>query len=103
MLDYYIGQCGINPDTFWKNTFNENIRLSESFQIKQNLEWERLRYLATMMINLKATKCSQRIQPTKLFKLPQDKKQNTTSKPLSKKDLDILLDKWDNIKNWKKT
>tara|TARA_R100001163_G_C4989316_1_gene142490 strand:- start:52 stop:366 length:315 start_codon:yes stop_codon:yes gene_type:complete len=103
LLDYYIGQCGIEPNTFWQNTFNENIRLSESFQIKQNLEWERLRYLATMMINLKATKSSQRIQPTKLFKLPHDTKNIPTSKPLSKKDLDKLLDKWNNIKNWKKT
>ena len=55
-----------NARYFWINTSNENQRLSESHQIKQNLEWERLRYLATMMINLRATKSSQRIQPKKI-------------------------------------
>jgi len=74
---------------------NENQRLSESYQIKQNLEWERLRYLATMMINLKATKSSQRIQPRKLFKLPQDKKISKKNKPLTKKELDKVLADWD--------
>tara|TARA_R100001440_G_C2503128_1_gene116830 strand:- start:135 stop:314 length:180 start_codon:yes stop_codon:yes gene_type:complete len=49
-----------------------------------------------MMINLKATKSSQRIQPRKLFKLPQDKKQTTNTKPLSKKELDKVLADWDN-------
>ena len=92
------------PDVFWNNTLNENIRLSEAYQIKNNLEWERLRYIATMMINLKATKASQRIQPQKLFPLPQDKKENLPkAKPLSKKDLDKIIAKWNSIKKWKKT
>ena len=104
LLDFYIGQCGINPNDFWRNTLNENIRLSESYQIKQNLDWERLRYLATMMVNLKATKSSQRIQPTKLFKLPHDNIiEKPKSKPLSKKDLDRIIEKWNSIKEWKKT
>jgi benzoyl-CoA reductase/2-hydroxyglutaryl-CoA dehydratase subunit BcrC/BadD/HgdB len=60
---------------FWKNTFNENIRLSEAFQIKENLEWERTRYIATMLINVNAKKSHHRIQPKKLFKLPQDTKE----------------------------
>ena len=59
---------------FWANTFNENIRLSEAFQIKENLEWERTRYIATMLVNVNARKSHQRIQPKKLFKLPQDTK-----------------------------
>lgn len=104
LLDFYIGQCGIQPDVFWKNTLNENIRLSESFQIKQNLEWERLRYVSAMMINLNATKSSQRIQPNKLFELPQDKMLKITkSKPLPKDELDKIIDKWNKIKEWKKT
>lgn len=49
-----------------------------------------------MMINLKATKPSQRIQPKKLFKLPQDQKQKIKSKPLSKNELDDILTDWDN-------
>jgi hypothetical protein len=57
-----------------------------------------------MMINLKATKSSQRIQPSKLFKLPQDKiKELPKAKPLSKEKLDSLIDKWNSIKEWKKT
>ncbi len=96
VLDFYIGQCGINPDMFWKNTFNENTRLAESFQIKENLEWERLRYISAMLINVNASKSSQRIQPTKLFKLPQDKKDKTTiSKPLTKEELDKVIKGWD--------
>ena len=57
-----------------------------------------------MMINLKATKSSQRIQPSKLFKLPQDTKTDVPkAKPLSKEKLDSLIDKWNSIKDWKKT
>tara|TARA_R100000388_G_scaffold93763_2_gene79142 strand:+ start:365 stop:541 length:177 start_codon:yes stop_codon:yes gene_type:complete len=48
------------------------------------------------MINLKATKSSQRIQPRKLFKLPQDKKIKNISKPLTKEQLDKVLNDWDN-------
>ena len=78
--------------------------LSEAYQIKQNFEWERLRYLATMMINLKATKPSQRIQPKKLFKLPQDKKKIVKNKPLTKNELDNILADWDNtMKHGKKS
>lgn len=51
-----------------------------------------------MMVNLKATKQSQRIQPTKLFKLPQDKKTNIPqAKPLSKDELDKVIKKWNEI------
>lgn len=82
---------------FWRNTFNENIRLSEAFQIKQNLEWERLRYISAMLINVNATKASQRIQPNRLFSLPHDKKQidKKKSKPLTKEELDNVLKNWD--------
>ena len=45
--------------------FSENVRLAEAFQIKQNFEWERIRYLSTMLINVNATKASKRIQRTK--------------------------------------
>lgn len=51
-----------------------------------------------MMINLKAQKASQRIQPQKLFKLPQDKTSGLPqAKPLSKEELDKVIDKWDKI------
>tara|TARA_Y100001937_G_scaffold123166_1_gene185601 strand:+ start:166 stop:411 length:246 start_codon:yes stop_codon:yes gene_type:complete len=70
--------------------------MSESFQIHQNLEWERLRYISAMLINVNATKASQRIQPNKLFKLPQDNAvKKKVSKPLSKEELDNVLKDWD--------
>ena len=50
------------------------------------------------MINLRAEKASQRIKPEKLFKLPQDKKNNLSqAKPLSKDELDNLIGKWNDI------
>lgn len=47
--------------------------LGESYNIKQNLEWERIRYLATMIHNVNCTKKQHMIKPQKLFPLPQDK------------------------------
>lgn len=47
--------------------------LGEAYNIRQNLEWERLRYLATMIHNVNCTKKSQMIKPHKLFPLPQDR------------------------------
>ena len=41
--------------------------------IKQNLEWERIRYLSTMIHNVNCQKRQQMIKPEKLFPLPQDK------------------------------
>lgn len=72
MIDFYIGQVGINPNDFWFNTWKENQLLGESYLIKQNLEWERIRYLSTMIHNVNCTKKSQMIKPDKLFPLPQD-------------------------------
>ena len=87
ILDFYIGQCGILPDIFWCTTFNENIRLSEAFQIKQNLEWDRVRYLSTMLINVNVGKASKRIQPQKLFKLPHDKPSKVKGKKYQEKEM----------------
>jgi len=61
------------PDIFWCCTWNEAQLLAEAYHVKQNLEWERVRYLATMMYNTKVDKKHKMIDPTKLFKLPQDK------------------------------
>ncbi len=73
MLDYFIGQVGINPNDFWQNTWSENQLLGESHSIKLNLAWEQTRYLATMIHNVNCQKKSQMIKPEKLFPLPQDK------------------------------
>lgn len=51
------------------------------------MEWERLRYLATMVYNVNANKRSQMIEPEKLFKLPQDVyAQLEKSKPKSNRE-----------------
>ena len=42
-------------------------------QIKENLEWEKIRYLSHMIYNTNVTKKSHLIEPKKLFPLPQDK------------------------------
>ena len=71
-MDYFIGQVGIDPDKFWRNTWKENHLLGEAYYINHNKEWERIRYLAAMVYNVNATKRSQMISPEKLFSLPQD-------------------------------
>ena len=50
-----------------------------------------------MLINVNANKSSQRIQPSRLFKLPQDAKKIDIEKkkPLTKDELDSLLKRWD--------
>ena len=71
--DYYIGQIGIHPKDFWINTFQENYLISESFHIKNNLQWEQTRYIACMIYNMNISKKSQAKKPKDLFQLPQDK------------------------------
>ena len=72
MLDFYIGQAGIPPDQFWRNTWKENALLGESWSIKMNLFWEMSRFESAMIVNSTAKKRSQLITPDKLFPLPQD-------------------------------
>ena len=72
LLDYYIGQAGINPDNFWTNTWKENHLIGESHMIQSNIQWEQVRYLASMLYNVNCNKRGQMITPEKLFPLPQD-------------------------------
>ena len=53
--------------------------------IKQNLEWERIRYVATMLHNVNCQKRQHMIKPEKLFPLPQDKF-NKAQKPKGTKE-----------------
>ena len=49
-----------------------------------------------MLVNVNVSKSSQRIQPQKLFKLPQDvKSKKTKGKVLSKEEVIALTEKWD--------
>ena len=61
-----------NPNEFWSYTWKEVHLLGESYLIKQNLDWERTRFLSTMLFNVNCQKRSQMIVPDKLFSLPQD-------------------------------
>lgn len=67
-----MGQAGVTPNDFWLNTWKENHLQGESWQLRENLEWERIRYLSTMIYNVNCQKKSQMIRPDKLFPLPQD-------------------------------
>lgn len=86
MLDYYIGQVGIPPAQFWEQTWAENQRLGESYNIKQNLEWERTRYLATMIHNVNCSKKAQMKKPEELLRLPQDVKEKKIIEPKSTRE-----------------
>lgn len=79
-MDFYIGQVGISPSEFWANTWKENQLLGESHTINHNLEWERVRYLATMIHNVNVSKRQHMIKPEKLIPLPQDIYYKTSKK-----------------------
>ena len=78
---------------FWINTWAENQRLGESYNIKQNLEWERIRYLATLIHNVNCQKRNQMIKPQKLFPLPQDKYMKKDAPKSTKEDYSKFLEK----------
>jgi 5,10-methenyltetrahydromethanopterin hydrogenase len=95
---------GIHPSEFWAHTWKENQLLGESFTIKQNLEWERLRYLATMVHNVNVDKKSQMVKPEKLIPLPQDvyyKRKKTVEVLPPEKVLEIVerMNKKEALKN----
>ena len=97
LTDFYIGQIGIDPNNFWSNTWKENILLSEAHSIQINLDWERTRFLATMIHNVNCSKKSQMLQPESLFKLPQDFKTQTFKS--SKEQYEQFLAKVESVKN----
>ncbi|BAQ92579.1 hypothetical protein [uncultured Mediterranean phage uvMED] len=61
--------------------------------IKQNLEWERIRYLSTMIHNVNCQKKQQMIKPEKLFPLPQDKFNKAQKPKGTEKDYNNFKDK----------
>jgi hypothetical protein len=92
MFDYYIGQAGILPDHFWRNTWKENALLGESWSIKMNLFWEMSRFESTMIVNSTAKKRSQLITPDKLFPLPQDVYLNKGTPKSSPEELKAFME-----------
>jgi len=83
-MDYYIGQIGIKPATFWSQTFAENRRVSEAAIIAANREWEHTRYIAAMVHNVQCQKQSQMKKPSDLIRLPTD--EQTINKPRSTRE-----------------
>ena len=61
--------------------------------IKQNLEWERVRYVATMLHNVNCQKRQHMIKPDKLFPLPQDKFHKAKKPKGTKEDYESFKDK----------
>ena len=84
---------GIRPADFWANTWTENQLLGESHSINNYLEWERTRYLATMLFNVNCTKRSQMITPDKLFPLPQDVYLEKGKPKSTKEDYEAFMEK----------
>lgn len=75
------------PDTFWRQTWRENALIAEAYHNKINLDWERSRYLATMVYNVNCQKKSQMIKPEDLFELPVDRKRKSAQgKPKSTRE-----------------
>ena len=83
------------PDTFWRQTWRENALIAEAHHNKMNLDWERTRYLATMVYNVNCQKKSQMIKPEDLFELPVDRKRKSAKgKPKStKQQYEAFLEK----------
>ena len=97
LLDYYIGQVGIDPNKFWTYTWKENQLLGEAYMIRLNLEWEQTRYLASMLVNVNAQKRANMISPEKLFPLPQDVYLEKGKPKSNKEQYDAFLAKLDSI------
>lgn len=91
---------GIDPDKFWSYTWKENQLLGEAHSIKQNLEWERTRYLATMIHNVNCQKKTHMKKPEDLLRLPQDEmREIEKAKPKSSPEqLQAFLDKIEKMK-----
>jgi len=90
---------GIRPVDFWANTWAENQLLGESHTINNYLDWERTRYLATMLFNVNCNKRSQMITPEKLFPLPQDVYLDKGKPKSTKEDYEAFLEKLSKGKN----
>tara|TARA_R100001163_G_C5051158_1_gene187941 strand:- start:1178 stop:1396 length:219 start_codon:yes stop_codon:yes gene_type:complete len=65
--------------------------------IKQNLEWERTRFLASMLYNVNCSKKSQMIPPDKLFSLPQDVYLERGKPKSTPEQMREFLEKTDNL------
>ena len=96
--DYYIGVVGINPDSFWDNTWKQNYLLGEAYEIKQNKDWERIRYIAysnlisSISINGKPNFKSIK-KPTDIFTLPQDRKSVGNTVKIDKEQQAIAVER----------
>ena len=65
----------LHPDDFWSRTPAEINYMAEYKANAQYYEWDRTRYLATMMLNTAMTKGKKTWKPKDLFELPTDKRE----------------------------
>jgi hypothetical protein len=77
------------PDDFWKLTMADFIRLNEAFFYADNTAWDRIRYLAAMIINSNPWK-KRTIRPKDLFTLPIDNARATKVELPTEEDFQAL-------------
>ena len=72
-----LGQIGLDPTSFYNLTLHEFILAAEGFhkleEVRQQADWERTRWLATLMLSPHAKK-GQSIKPRDLAIFPWEKK-----------------------------
>ena len=91
---------GIDPDKFWNYTYKEVLLIGERYNFNQNLEWERTRYLASVMLQTVAGK--KKVKPTMLFKLPQDEANKKPVKPSTRSQFDKMMSRINEIEKGQK-
>ena len=84
-MDFYIAECGITPDLFWRSTWKENDLMAEHHLHTKFHLWELVRFNSTLIYNTSGIKKGAMIKPHQMFKLPQDN-QLDIGKPKSTKD-----------------
>ena len=71
--------------------------MGESYTIKQNFEWERITYLATMIHNVNCSKRKDMIKPHELFRLPQDNIKPKNIKKSTKEQFEAFVEKVESL------
>lgn len=81
------------PEQFWMLTFAELSIKGRGYRISIEREWERTRYIASLIINVNVKKADQ-VTPEKLIPLSFDHIEQKTIKRLTPEEVEILKKKW---------
>jgi len=79
---------GLTSDVFWRMTWNDYERACQGFHHRQELEWERTRYVAAMIFNANSTKHK---TPQELVPLSLDKHRKETGPKIDVKRLQEVM------------